>query len=174
MVGDDATQVRSRVVLRYFAEGNPAEKVSLTDKELARPARDIGVHRENGPAGKARARLTEVRPQEITRTRDIVGVAQILDGTTAPDIDRLTDVRRAADILTREYGHTGPLRPEHLDPLARTVLGLALDAPVSDAQRRHLLGLVKAAKKSRRPVTSADLTAAARAHPVPDPPAERA
>uniref|UniRef100_UPI000B231400 WXG100-like domain-containing protein n=1 Tax=Nocardia lijiangensis TaxID=299618 RepID=UPI000B231400 len=167
MIGDGATQVRSRVVLSYFTGVDPAEKVNLTGAELAQLARDIGVHRERGFAGHARAWYTGVRLPEIVRTddivrrtTDIVRAAQYLDGTTQPTIGRLTDIRRAADILIREYHHTGPFRLEHLDPLVCDVLGLAPYALVDNGQRNDLVELVRAAKMSHRPVTRADLDAA--------------
>ncbi|SDM43624.1 hypothetical protein SAMN04487981_101508 [Streptomyces sp. cf386] len=162
LFGDPEMDVHSQVLLDAFPEGNPADNVDLTPEQLTDLARETGVHKAEGLGGKAKGRFTPVTETELAAVQDLVKTAQHLDGhTTPPTTPRLTDLRRLGDVLGREYSHTGPLTPSSLDPLVRDVFKFAPDATVTPAQRRDLVDLVPAAKKSGKPVTAADLSAVA-------------
>ncbi|MFL6111841.1 MAG: hypothetical protein ACJ786_10870, partial [Catenulispora sp.] len=149
------------VRLDAFMQGDPAELADLTTGQLAKLAHQTGLHRAEGLLGKGRGRFTAATPEDIVRMRALVTLDRQLHGTGPIDVARLTDLRRAADILRREFGHTGDhLRPHDLDPLVRQVTGLDKAEPVIDRGRRNLVALIGQAKKPHRPVTTADLARA--------------
>lgn len=141
--------------------GNSAETAGFNDKRLNGLARETGVHKASGLGGKFRGKLTSVNGGDMRRMRDIVRAGYLFgDQAEAPSTERLTAIRRLADVVDREYGHSGPFRPEHLDPLARDVFGLDADAPVGPGHRGDLMRHVAGAKKSGRRVEAAALRAA--------------
>lgn len=158
---DDPTmEVNSRVVVDAFMEGNPAERArdDLTDRQLADLSREMGVHKADGRGGKLRGKFTPVSAVALGRMREIVRAGQFLEGYEGlPSRDRLIGIRRLADVLAHEYGHTGPFRLEHLDPLVRDVFGLHPDTPISLRHRAEAVGLVDKAKSRGTAVTVAAL-----------------
>ncbi|MCX5215560.1 alpha/beta hydrolase [Kitasatospora sp. NBC_00240] len=140
---------------------NPADQVTHSRLELASLARVIGIHKEEW-YGKFFSRLTAVTTEEVERAGEIVRAGQYLYGSGRNvSIEQLTAIRRAADVLIKQYSHTGPFRLNALDPLVRDVLKLGDGIPVTLEQRARLIDLVPHAKAKGRPLTATALARAA-------------
>ncbi|MEY9944415.1 hypothetical protein [Kitasatospora sp. GAS1066B] len=158
--GPDAQPILSQLAISATLSVHPAEH---TPEQLADLARETGLLREPRTLlGRGSEPSAEVSGDEILRMRDIVKVTRYLTGSDAtPTVAELTHVRRLSDVLRQEYGHSGELRPEHLDRLARSVLGMDAEAAVQPGDRQRLLALAQQAKRRGRPLTAAALAKAA-------------
>jgi hypothetical protein len=165
----------------------PQQIVVSRDIEIVRPGDESGVVGSSvlvesamhgafdeslPPVSQLRGLAAEIKLQsarsgptasDVAHTAQLVRIGRQVFGRGAEDsTDRIHDLRRAGDVLEREFGMSGPLTMDQLDTLASRVFRKAPGA-VDGLDRRNLLDAVSAAKRSGSKVTGADISRAAAA-----------
>ncbi|MFD4395793.1 hypothetical protein [Kitasatospora sp. NPDC058478] len=127
--------IDSVVTLRTSADDSLAGRLGLEVGQL------VGLARETGMVEGVTATVTA---EDAARMRNVVHLVRDVTGAPGmPPVEALTAGRRLVDVLRREFDGSVGAGVTELDPLVRSVLGLAGDHPVGARERRQLLALAR-------------------------------